>query len=660
MVDGAVTVYRKLMSWRVVVPYCVLLLIALVVLGRGLSITFLPSLAPQARDALSVMWQVHATIVSIGFAGLAITFQLLSDPPVSAGPARRSVIERIRFGQLLMFGIASDLATGAAAIWFPSDANVLLMFFLAFLPSIVAIAVTYGYSAYLFVRPHEMEQLTVRDLISSVKKNATQVAGNRVKNFALAEFIKDIPHVTLHGIFNPVNPECSIHYQGRPGIVRELNFNRIKEFSVALSATIAVYDTSKGKPGYLIAHIRIRVGDRVDPRTVLADLYNASQLSETQRERLAKMLSGAISLTEGVNISVGESIVRELADLQEHVISAIQSNRYGRVKRGFDYYGQIISAVRGVVVDHSEDSAFESGNDSRALITHLWEVNDIAVRAGERLAIEATEAAYGRCSDALHCLDVDFFSSSIRSYQQIWSALLPKDVSNKNALEYLLVSLQNLTEYTIPWVVIKDESRAIQFARTAANTWLEIVKEAYDEGSKTWASRALGYQSELFRYNCRKKNFRDEVQQSAIVLIAWLLYRQEVQGAQTAIDVKGVLDKAFFGSVLTDAVITCRRENSSIIRRWEMQDSLPLQMREVRASEFLAKAAILVLAKSSNAVPVNVDSDLHDFAMYALSQVDSLRNVWDPDWGVPSASLDLVEELLREIARLWGIQTGQH
>jgi hypothetical protein len=507
-----------------------------------------------------------------------------------------------------------------------------------------------------------VEQLTVRDLISSVKQNAAQVADDHVKNSALAKFLQGTPHVISIRPFNPANPKYSIRYQGRPGIVREVNVDRIKEFSTALFAAIVVFDIGngkQGKPGYPIAHIRIRVGGWVDPRTVLADLYNTSQLSETQREHLTKMLSSAISLTEGVNISVGESIVRELADLQEHVISAIQSNRYGRVKRGFDYYRQIISAVRGVLMSRPEDSAFESGDDSRALITHLSEVNDIAVRAGERLAIEATEAAYDRCNDALRYLDVDFFSSSTRSYQQIWSTLLREAVSNKNALEHLLVSLQNLTEYTIPWAVIKDESRAIQFVRTAVDTWLEIVKEAYDEGSGTWASRALGYQSELYRHNALKKNFRDEVQQSSIVLIAWLLYRQEAQGVQTAVDVKEVLGRAFFGSVLTDAVIACRMEHSSPFHRWEMQDSLPLQMREVRASEFLARAAILVLAKSSDAVPVNVDSDLHDFAMCALSQVEPLRNVWDPDWDIPSASLDLVKELLQEVGRLWDIESGE-
>jgi hypothetical protein len=143
------------------------------------------------------------------------------------------------------------------------------------------------------------------------------------------------------------------------------------------------------------------------------------------------------------------------------------------------------------------------------------------------------------------------------------------------------------------------------------------------------------------------------------VLIAWLLYRQEAQGVQTAVDVKEVLGRAFFGSVLTDAVIACRMEHSSPFHRWEMQDSLPLQMREVRASEFLARAAILVLAKSSDAVPVNVDSDLHDFAMYALSQVEPLRNVWDPGWDIPSASLDLVKELLQEVGRLWDIESGE-
>lgn len=136
----------------------------LLVLGSSARVNFLSQWQPLENDASIAIWQVHAAFTSIGFAGIAIAFQVLADPPLTDGPARRAVIEHLRYSCLLAQGVLANLLLGVVAVWLRSDLNVAMTFALILVPSVLTTAFAYVRLAQLFAHPHVLERLTFDDL----------------------------------------------------------------------------------------------------------------------------------------------------------------------------------------------------------------------------------------------------------------------------------------------------------------------------------------------------------------------------------------------------------------------------------------------------------------------------------------------------------------
>ncbi|MFC6094692.1 hypothetical protein [Saccharothrix lopnurensis] len=643
--------YRKMMTWRIVTAYIVTL-ITMVIGARFVNISFLAQLAPSAKEALSVMWQVHAAVITIGFTGLAIAFQLLADPQLSPGPARRAVIRRIRFNQLLTVGISSDIATGLAAIWFQSHTNVLLIFLLAFVPSVLAIGITYAYSAYLFGRPHEVENLTINDLLETVRATARHLVNYNKRSRKLSEVASGLPNVVLESPGDvSLVPSTRVQLKGpaQSGIVQDVDPKKIEQISKILMATVALEEFKPGEFGP-VAHLRVRPGSKISAGASVLDLYSSQEVPRKSLDQLEKMVVGAISVSDEVDDPAG-LLLRALEDLQEVLMTSMQAARYPSIRRGFKHYRKIVSTVREAMEEESRNlAAYSYETDWRWLDSHVWELNDVAARVGERVAMEAIGAVYGRCVDALSSTDVGFFVSQAQNYSQIWSSLLVKAGENKNALEHLLVSLQNLTEFTVP-LRAKHEQQVDRLTGVALGVWTAVLSEAYEKGEKEWASRALGFQSRLFRFGAKSTQMRSQVQQSAILVIAWLLYRKEVLGADTDADIGEIIasvriDFSHSNSILLAAMEARRDDNYDIIRRWEMSTALPLEMRVVRAGDFVTRAGLLLLAKFPPLAPGSISREFYNYALTAAEQVESLKASFDPQWGINEEHLDTLPAIL--------------
>ncbi|NGY59211.1 hypothetical protein G7043_09780 [Lentzea sp. NEAU-D13] len=654
MLEAVVQSYRKVMAWRVVGSY-VIIVLATAVGARFIEVGLFASLAPSARDALSVMWQVHGAIISVGFTGLAITFQLLADPQVSPGPARRSVMRRIRFNQLLVVGIASDIATGMAAIWFHSHANVFLMFMLAFVPSILAIGVTYAYSAHLFGRPHEVEDLTLDDLIATIRDTARQLACYNEKASKLDEVVRKLPSIALGRNADPSSvPTLVVRVPEPvpPGLIQGFDTKKLEQISSLLVSAGAMKDIQSGESKSPVAYLRAHLGRKPLSGHGVIDVFNIDHLPDRVRDQLEKLAASALVVVDKAD-DPALLLLRALEDLQEVLIVAMQAARYPSVKRGFEHYRKIVVSVRSVMEGASGRLAVDSYETNwRWLDSHIWEINDIAARAGERVAIAATGAVYGRCVDALSSTDIGFFAAQAQNYSQLWSTLLLKADENENALEHLLVSLRDLTEYTVPYRV-KHEEKIDSFAAAALGVWISILSEAYEKNKDQWATRALTYHSGLYRFTAKTSQMKSEVQQSAILLIAWLLYRRDTFGVDTGGAISQVLssiklDFSDMNSALRAAVGARRSENYDLIRRWEMTSAMPMyEARLVRASEFVFKAGILVLTKLPPLAPGSVPREFYDYSLAAGQYIEPLKSEIDPSWGIKEEYLDTVASALK-------------
>ncbi|USX49476.1 hypothetical protein [Lentzea sp. HUAS12] len=660
MLETVARRYRQMMTWPIVGSYIVIIVLG-VVGARYVNVDFVAHLAPNSKDALSVMWQVHAAVISVGFTGLAIAFQLLADPQLSPGPARRAVIRRIRFNQLLAVGISSDIATGMAAIWFQSHANVLLMFLFAFVPSVLAIGITYAYSAYLFGRPHEVEKLTIEDLVSTVQATAKQLAGYNEKARALAESASLLSNVVLESPgSDKAKSVMSVRLAGPPqgGVVQDVDLKKIEQISVLLSSTISLEKMEAEADDPIefveadgpIAFIKAQPGSNASAGASIVDVYGIDKVPLRARNQLQKLAVSAVLVSSSVD-DPAELLLRALEDLQEVLMSAMQAARYPSIKRGFKHYRRIVLAVREVMEESGDLTTSSYETNWRWLSTHVWELNDVAARVGDRVAMEATGAIYGRCVDALSSTDIGFFVAQAQNYFQIWSVLLLKAKENENALEHLLVSLQNLTEYTVPYSGNHNRQHVDRLAGAALEVWTTILRDAYDKGESVWATRALGFQSRLFRFASESVKMRSRVHQSSILVIAWLLYRQEILEDDTGAEVGEVLasiqpDFMYPNSVLLAAVEARREDSYELIRRWEMSTSLPLEMRVVRAGDFVLRAGLLLLAKFPPLAPGSVPREVYDFSLAANQQVGPLRESFDIRWGISKDTLSNVDMIL--------------
>lgn len=616
-----------------------------------MDVEFLTFLAPDDREALSVMWQVHATLVSVGFTGLAITFQLLSDPPLTAGPARRSVISRLRFRELLTFGAVSDAAIALTSIWFHNDANVVAMFVLAFLPTIAAISITYAESARLFGRPHEIEQMTFDDVRIAVRAKAKVLSKTHVRNRTIHAAVENMSNVSYRVPDGDQRTPYPITYSRKTGVVLDIDLTKLTDLSRRLAGMVQVVEGQSDSP---IACLRIGIGDTLEPGTVVAEVYGTPDSWDRQVGRLEELLANAIALSDKGKSDAGSALAHEIEDLQDDLISAIHGTRYGSVRRGLDYYSKIISDVREEVSDpFGHSTAFGYGGDWDWLTVHLWEINDAAAAASERLASEAIEASFGRCVDSLENYDANFFRTVMQSYVQIWLKLLRSPRDDEGSKEHLLVSLQNLTQYVLPASGGTDE-QVVQRVGIANEIWLEIVKTAVDEGNK-WASRALAYHSNMFRLDDGRSvdSPRALVQQSNLMLLAWLLYIQSVEKVNNDSAVVEVLDSLSSERILMNIAAVSDGRRHAMLRDWEMRGALPLRTKILSTSEFLIRAALLALARYSTATPSEFGIDLYHFALRAKNSIDEFRDSWRPDWNIPVNRLIAVEGALDQIIENW-------
>jgi hypothetical protein len=640
--------YEHLLSRRSLVIYTALVLTGLVALTQ-VDANVLPSWSPDENAALFVIWQVHAAFVSIGFTGLAISFQLLSDPPLTAGPARRSVIQYLRFPQLLAFGVLSDVLAGLAAIWLRSDINVIVVFVTVLIPSIVAIASTYARTVWIFGWPHVIERLTLKDLKDRVRVRAESLKLEREKNDRLAAIIKSVEGIS-QDIFEPERePTDRISYEGDGGTVNNVIIERLKEAANLLAAS----EGQSGPPSPTRERIYFRPQYGVELRKgdLLARVNWPERLGSKTRAKIEQALQLSVEV-DGLG-NAGTALQRELDDLQDNVINAIQARRLSRCERGFEYYSSVLGVVRQVVVADPPSTLrpLSDHSDWDWLNRHLWEINHNASKAGDRLAIVATGAAYDRCIDAARGGDLIFLNASLTSFEQIWSSLVIDSERNVHAIEHLVVSLQNLTEYSLPFSSTPELVR--EYGKAAIWTWVLLIKDAMDLRSVRSANLAADYNANLYKHSNKLTELVDDVQKGRIVLVAWVLHCRDKRDTHWDVDLQNLLSKTPKRDVLSntrDLLHEGREERRW--SSWEMRDLLPIEFRILTMSDYVARAALLLLAQHPIQIPATVTQSDSDTANHLLQQAAALKEDWPSDLGQVD-SVDSVEPYLQAVVNLW-------
>ena len=333
---------------------------------------FIPSWKPDARSALEVMWQVHATLIAISFSGLAIAFQLFADPPLATAPARRSIIQYLRFTRLLVFGAVSSAALGATAVWLSSDANVIFAMATFVAPTIITIALAYGYTAKLASNPLLVEQLTVADLLGRITDVAQHIVEARRQNQRFSCKLKEFGLNSRFDLMPSASTRHDVHHLGPRGTVTEVRLDALRGVLRWLSSQIS-FSQIDSLDGTQSVHLSILVSPRDKVRTNqrIATVLAPSPLTAEQLREAELRVRAAVRVGGPTDSQPDDEFRRELADLQDNLIDAIHGGRYSRAARGFEYYAITLDAA-AQTTSTSPSSASGFAGDSTSFGDWSW------------------------------------------------------------------------------------------------------------------------------------------------------------------------------------------------------------------------------------------------------------------------------------------------
>ncbi|MFD8492389.1 hypothetical protein [Amycolatopsis sp. NPDC059657] len=643
-------------SYKAVGLYLLVATLATIITSR-LSGSFLSFWAPK-DDALSVAWQVHASFIAIGFAGLAIAFQLLSDPPLAAGPARRTIVNRLQFTRIVLFSIGADVVAGLAAIWFRSHSSVILVFFAVMLPSMAAIGYLYFQTAKIFSNPRMIEQWTFDDLMVASKKISLELAEVRSSNNVLYERINGLPGLSTDSQPSEQEPICEVLAR-ETGVVKSVKLSLLGEISGLVSkleTAIDKSDSHEASPIPESAKVNVeflpRVGTELTSASLVARIYGAGSLSQSVLKSVTEILNECLVIRMQRDEYGGLHLQKEMEDLQDNLILAIKGGKYSTGKRGYEYYRGIASAIRQQIsgVTPAGSQITDTG-EWDWLSRQIWEVNNVAIDAGMRFGVMATGAALMRCVDSVTDRDLGSLRSSLMSYEQLWVGSIGDGKSADMAVN-ILVSLQNLTEFAIP-----AKGAPIEFIRATLDTWTTLCKNAFDLDDEEIFGKTLNFHRSLFKFS-DVALIRNEVRLGQLVLLGWLLLSRTKSDDAKNIKVEDLLDATYGGSVFGALRLATQREPYGRWTWWEADWSQPMEASFVQLPDYIDRAALILMCRNGIGEILDVTSDSYHQAFRLLQKFDLVKQDWSPNYG-PVERLDAIETALTKVVNDWNFQRSE-
>lgn len=553
----------------------------------------------DSSEALGLTWQVHASFVSIGFAGLTIAFQILTDPPLVIGSARTSIIEHVRFYPMLLLGIGSNLLIGLAAILSDSKLVMWLTVALLLLPSLIAIGWAFRRLAKLYSSPIQIEELTLQTLERAVDNAAGDIAAKQDAEAAFRAELDPNRGLFTRGDLRTVDSrqDRKITYLGRPGMIA------VKFGPLAHATDFLSYEAIRSYPGGMGSigvaerpgiYLSVRPGARAEAGTLIAQIRYPDHVSDACVEVTERLIRAAFPVVPDDPDTPSAAFLSETSSLQDGVLQAIEDGLAERARRGRRYYERILNYLPF----SGHESAFLEETRTR-LERQLWEIDYSAAQRSRRFAMDADDAALRRAIAAVRAADLPTLRSALFTFTTIWEGLLESQIAGaRNAREHLLVSLQNLTELTIPHTPATDHIK-LQAAEEAIWTFVALAKASIDADDPASLSRVLGYHSGLYRFaSDDMSSVEPEIYAGSIVLLAWILYYEEVRGGFTHIKASMIQPEQRQAIDLYSIADRLDRDTrDGQWRNWERSDNFPLKAYRLQIDDFAARAILFFLAR---------------------------------------------------------------
>jgi hypothetical protein len=491
-------------------------------------------------------------------------------------------------------------------------------------PSVALTALAYVRLADLFANPHVVEQMTLDDLKA---RTAHALSGSPFRAAAqkLASAIG--ARETWHR--RPVwrlgeRESLLVQHNGQTGIVVNVRISALEQGVALIDSRGPSAQSGPSAKGFELPvpteiAIHVSPGERVHHRSVLLEVFLPGiDLSREEADNLRSVFHNAFVVSSTATDPV-ELLEGDLATLQDSIIRALRDRQLSRVRRGYQYYDEVI-----------RDAGGGAGLGWRWLDRQAWEIDDVAVEGGGRTSMLSIEAAASRFMDAVARRDATTMTSALQAYTHVWERLLlVSGKEGKYAKEYLLVSLQNHTEFYVPAQSQGGEPN-VEAAARCVWTFVELAKTAIDVDASEDADRVLGYLSGLFRYGRDEyASARRHVYAGLLVLGAWVLYLRTERG-----ELKGNMRRLVAllrGGPIVESLqmLETRDDYLGRWRFWETEESLPLEASVLSLENFVLQAGLLGLREQSAMTFAN--DEVASLGERLLDQIDALRRAWPVD-----------------------------
>jgi len=604
---------------------------------------------PAATGSDGVLWQVQTTFLSVGFAGLAVAAQLFAETPLAVGASRGRVLSHVRAGLFVAVGLAGNLSIAIESIWLSSNAGVVLVSALWFVPTVALLIYSTFRLMQLFGNPSQLDQVVRSSLVGALASRLERASRT------YAEARQALAPMYSAGILatglSSTSPPIRVPVPQAGMVVRAIRPQAVRRAFAMLSPTATGAGASGSGVGEddFYAPPEITLAVELGDRTRLGDtafmVGTSLALSDESKGELVAELQSAIQFGPEGTVTPDEETDLEISNLKDVVSVSLRSGAFGTAERALELLGRL---VREVWTAHLEnlDSSRRSSFTRRDWL--FWSVGETEqdVTHSARAAQIFVGQAMTRALEAPRTGSAEYVDECLRSFTRIWSELLGKSPSEFDAQASRIVTcVQNLAAYS--YSSLEEPDRL-----PARATWamVELVKLAIDAKQVRFALAAARELSDLFKYIDRPGNGRAHVRAGQLVLSGWLLYLAEKQDPRnpSSAELQSELAPQGTWPDILDARRRAERGEAPFSRWdwWETNSHDSGRVHTLELSHFIDQAELAALANSYGRFPPASDqataSEYERFLRLLTERADEL-----------TPREQIVREGLAEAVEIW-------
>jgi hypothetical protein len=590
-------------TWRGMIALAFLLALSVVILAVIHHLEGEPGWVkhvPASDGSDGILWQVQTTVLSVGFAGLAIAAQLFAESPLAIGASRGRILEHVGAGWFVGIGLVANAVIAIETIWFPSDIGVLGVAVFWFVPSVTMLVLSYANITRLFGHPSRLDEVVRISLVETVASRLDAVS----RRYAEAQG-------RLDGLFEsglsveslrPSSVTLRVAVPRAGLVIRAIKPQFVQQAMALLAPHATDASTPGGEGGDLytpdLVTLDVEPGDRTRLGETAFRVSMSHDVDMEVQDRLVRLLQSSIEFESPGTVTPDEETDREIATLKDTIGTSLRSGAYGTAERALMLLGQVVRGVwtaRPVSLGSSRRSSFTR---RQWLFRSIGEVEQDALLSPRAAGLFVGQAMT-RAIEAPRTGLEDYVDECLRSFTRLWSDVLRYGGAEFDSLPSNIVTcVQNLAAYSYSEADQRDDLRA-------RATWalVELVKLALDAMKPNSAALAARELDGLFEYGDPGGSGRVHVRGGQLVLSGWLDYLAAKKDQRDPADaeLRALVTPRGTWSEILNARTMAERGAAPFSRWdwWEMKISGSLRAQVLELSHYIDRAEMVALASSS-------------------------------------------------------------